>query len=86
LLQGKGKTGLSGTATERDKEEGNKLRVLLLAEKSIFDEHIASDLGANDIGKLKRALMVWLAQMRDEADEADKPVFDALLKRAQADA
>ena len=84
LLQGKGKTGLSGTAKEKDVEEGNKLRELLLAEKAVFDEHIVADLGANDIGKLRQAQIVWLARMRDEADEADKPVFDALLKRAKA--
>lgn len=84
LLQGKGKTGLSGSAKEKDVDEGNKLRELLLTEKAVFDEHIAADLGANDIGKLMRARIVWLAHMRDEADEADKPVFDALLKRAKA--
>jgi hypothetical protein len=84
LLQGKGKTGLSGSAKEKDVDEGNKLRELLLTEKAVFDEHIAADLGANDIGKLMRAQIVWLAHMRDEADEADKPVFDALLKRAKA--
>ena len=84
FLQGKGKTGLSGSAKEKDVEEGNKIRDLILKEADIFSEQIAPDLGTNDIGKLKKALKTWLSQMRDGADDADKPVFDALLKRAQA--
>ena len=84
FLQGKGKTGLSGSAKEKDVEEGNKIRDLILKEADVFAEQIAPDLGANDIGKLKKALKTWLSQMRDGADDADKPVFDALLKRAQA--
>lgn len=84
LLQGKGKTGLSGAAKESDIEAGNKIRDLILKEAEIFSEQVAPDLGANEIGKLKKARMAWLTQMRDSADDDDKPVFDALLKRAKA--
>ena len=84
FLQGKGKTGLSGTVKERDIEDGNKLRELILKEAALFAEHIEPDIGSNDIGKLKKARTAWLVQMRDAADEADIPVFDALLKRAKS--
>jgi len=83
LLQGKGKTGLSGAAKESDVELGNKVRELLLKESTAFAEQVAPEIGANDIGKLKKARTAWLTQMRDSADDDDKPVFDALLKRSK---
>ena len=84
LLQGKGKTGLTGTAKDSDVELGNKVRELLLKEAEVFAEQVEPEIGTNDIGKLKRARTAWLTQMRDAADDDDKPVFDALLRRSKA--
>ena len=65
-------------------ELGNKVRELLLKEAEVFAEQVEPEIGTNDIGKLKRARTAWLTQMRDAADDDDKPVFDALLRRSKA--
>lgn len=84
MLQGKGKTGISGAAKEKDIEVGNKIRDLILREAEVFAAQVVRDLGQSEIVRITKARTAWLTQMRDGADEADKPVFEALLKRAQA--
>ncbi|MBO7448170.1 hypothetical protein J6U78_07540 [bacterium] len=82
MLKGKGNTGKNGICKPSDVELGNKINELLSTEKAVFEEYIAADLGA-DIRELKRARNNWLADMRDKADPEDRPLFDALLIRAE---
>ena len=82
MLKGEGKTGMNGARKQADVKNGEKLRELLEAEADAFETNVKAELGA-DAKILFAARTEWLVKMRDEADEEDAAVFNALIVRAK---
>lgn len=82
FIQGKGKVGRSGHATDKDIEEGNLVRNCLLKELQVFEEEIRPSLG-DLYKKLVKGRLQFLTEMRDKADDEDRPTWEVLLARAK---
>ena len=78
-LQGQGKSGRGGKATDKDIAEGAALRGQILSEKEVFEAKFRKDLGDKFFKKVCEARDEWFQEQWRLADSDDKPVWDKLI-------